>query len=118
MSGQTSPVSETLRRKLLSRLANSLAEWQERQQYDVDTAAEIILGDLESVGFAQTQAGEDLKHVRSALETLSDPLLIGANGVGMTRLLNLVCRMREIAATALLHLPATGPDTSTDCEGK
>ena len=51
------PVAATPNRnKLLSRLANSLAEWRERPQYDIDTAAEIILGDLERAGC--TQQGE------------------------------------------------------------
>lgn len=59
---------------------------------------------------AQCDAGGecDMSFVRSALETLANPLMIEVDDhlTGSTRTLAVIDRMRDIAATALLNLPA------------
>lgn len=61
---------------------------------------------------AQPQAArgqlDDWEHIRSALETLSNPASIGiVEGLsGSNRVLAKINRMRDIAKTAALHLPA------------
>jgi hypothetical protein len=84
--------------------------------YFSDNDAQLLQEAAQAMrGLAQTPT--DAAHVRSALETLSDTSKISVDGTGIDRLINLIDRMRQIAATALLRLPEVS-DTSTDRTSK